>query len=202
MQNGICKLCEKDSNLQNSHLIPASVYKRLQSRTAPNPNPVLIKPGTAFQTSRQTTTYLLCSVCENVLNSKGEKQVLPLLAKEDLTFPLYDLIIKVPPDCVLEKIVAYAAARNPEIPVQALTHFALGTFWKASVHHWHGNDTNLQINLGPCEKSIRLFVRDPEKTNFRFYVPGIQFRTFGRKICGERHMFRKHSFASCLYPGY
>ena len=161
MRRGSCKLCDRDTDLLDSHLIPAAIYKRLKSPTSPNPNPLLIRSGSAVQTSRQTKTYLLCGDCEKLLNENGERQVLPLLANIDQTFPLYDLVTKVAPDTATDEVTAYAAARNPDIPVSALAHFALGIFWKASVHHWHGSDEDPLIELGPYQKKLGRFVREP-----------------------------------------
>jgi hypothetical protein len=166
MQQGLCKLCGKDSLLEDSHLVPAAVYRLLRSSISANPNPVFITARGAVQTSGQAKTYLLCRSCEDILSSEGERRVLPLLAREDKTFPLYDLLMKVSPDLITENVTAYAAARNPQIPVEALTHFALGIFWKASVHHWHGSKTENQIILGPYEQKIRSFIREPRKNPF------------------------------------
>lgn len=159
-------MCGQDSDLQDSHLLPSAVYKRLKSATASNPNPVLIRSGSAYQTSRQTKTYLLCANCENFINTAGEKQVLPLLANANQTFPLYDLLLKIAPDTITGSITAYAAARNPEIPILAVTHFALSILWKASVHHWHGIDDDPLIELGPYEEKLRNFVREPQERSF------------------------------------
>jgi hypothetical protein len=100
---GLCKLCGRDSCLEDSHLIPAAVYRLLRSSISVNPNPVFITSQGAVQTSRQAKTYLLCRNCEELLNSEGESQVLPLLAREDKTFPLYDLLLKGSPDLITEK---------------------------------------------------------------------------------------------------
>jgi hypothetical protein len=166
MRHGSCRLCGRDSLLEDSHLVPAAVYRLLHSPVSPNPNPVFITSRGAVQTSRQTKTYLLCRRCEDIFSAEGEKHITPLLAKEDKSFPLFDLLIRVPPDLITEKATAYAAIRNPNIPVEALTHFALGIFWKASVHHWQGSKTENQIQLGPYEEKIRLFIREPRRVPF------------------------------------
>jgi len=45
----------------------------------------------------------------------------------------------------------YAAFRNPEIEVDKLIHFAMGVYWKASVHSWTGSSRNRASNSGPIE---------------------------------------------------
>lgn len=154
-------MCLRAGLLENSHLIPASVYKRFYSQNAPNPNPMLISSRGFVQTSRQTKAYLLCSDCESLLNREGERWVLPLIANPDQSFPLYDILARVPPDSILPEITAFAAVRNSEINVQALTHFALGIFWKAAVHYWIGGKKETQIKLGPYEERLREFVHSP-----------------------------------------
>jgi hypothetical protein len=155
VKHGICKLCGHEGDLLNSHLMPASAYRPLTAPDSPNPNPVLIRAGTSYQTSRQTTAPLLCRGCEQVLNQMGERRVIPLLAKRDLSSPIYELLAKMPWDVNWEGMTAYSAAKNAEIPVEAIAHFALGVFWKASVHSWHAADNDPLINLGPYEKPLR-----------------------------------------------
>ena len=56
-------------------------------------------------------------------------------------------------------MIVYRAAKNPEIKVDKLTHFALGMFWKASVHSWSGTATAPRIGLGPYSEEIRAWLR-------------------------------------------
>lgn len=163
---GICKLCLQSRLLQRSHLLPAAVYKRLYSQKAANPNPLLISSAAIVQTSRQTQTWLLCTDCEDVLNRRGERWLLPLIANADKTFLLYDRLSKIQPDVVLPKFTAYAAVKSSEINVNALTHFALGIFWKASVHSWRSQNPETQINLGPYQESLRNYVLHSSSDNF------------------------------------
>ena len=61
---------------------------------------------------------------------------------------MYDLLQKVPPDFAETHLAGYAASPNPDIEVEKLTHFALGVFWKASVHSWRKNENENLIELG------------------------------------------------------
>jgi hypothetical protein len=121
--------------------------------------PIKFGAGFVMPTDRQTQDYLLCEDCEDVLNNGGERWILGKLATWERTFPLYDLLTKVPPlfDEVGEAV--YLAAQNPEIEVEKITHFALGLFWKASVHSWRGNTTDPRIDLGPYSEDIRHWLR-------------------------------------------
>ena len=91
-------------------------------------------------TDRQTQDFLLCEDCEGVLNSGGERWILDKLATWERTFPLYDLLTKVP--CLFDEdgMAVYLEVQNPEIEVEKLTHFALGLFWKLLCIHGGGYD--------------------------------------------------------------
>jgi hypothetical protein len=112
-----------------------------------------------MQTSRQLQHRLLCGGCENLLNNGGERWLLPLLATIDKKFPLLDIIEKLPPDLTDTEGRGYAASRNPEVKVDKLIHFAMGVFWKASVHSWRGDRKEPQIELGPYRDDVRVFLR-------------------------------------------
>jgi hypothetical protein len=84
---------------------------------------------------------------------------LPLLAKSDGTFPLYEILVKHTPEAALGDSARYAAANNPEIDVAKLTHFAMGIFWKASVHSWSGERTGPLIDLGIYGERVRRFLK-------------------------------------------
>jgi len=166
MKSGTCKLCATVRDLQDSHLIPAAVYKTLNEPAATNPNPVLIKSGTSFQTSKQSKMRLLCSACEQSLNAHGERQIIPLLAKRDLSSPLYELVAAGKPELEIDSITAYAAAQIAGFPTAALAHFAMGIFWKASIHSWHAAGGDPLIELGPYGEPLREYVHAPEKSPF------------------------------------
>jgi hypothetical protein len=102
-----------------------------------------------------------------MLSREGESWALPLLARIDGAFPLFDFLKKVSPDVEDGDIAAYAASRNPEIDSPKLVHFAMGIFWKASIHSWRGGETVPLIDLGKYGKPLRVFLRGeapfPEK---------------------------------------
>lgn len=87
-----------------------------------------------MQTSRQHQHPLLRLECEDVLNKGGENWLIPLLATIDKKFPLLDIIEQLEPDEVDTEGSMFAASRNPAIEVDKIIHFAMGVFWKASVH--------------------------------------------------------------------
>ncbi len=73
MPRGICKLCQRLRNLQESHLIPRALYAMSRDPTDKNPHPVIITAAVAMRTSRQVKDYILCKKCEQLFNDNGER---------------------------------------------------------------------------------------------------------------------------------
>lgn len=112
-----------------------------------------------MHTDRQLQDYLLCPRCEDILNKGGETWTIPKLATVRHNFPLYDSLTKCPPAGGDKGGALYSTANNPEIDVERLTHFAMGIFWKASVHPWKDREKSPMIQLGPYSDGIRLWLR-------------------------------------------
>jgi len=156
MPLGKCRMCLHDKVLVKSHLMPAALYDYCRKGEH---RPIKVGGGFVIPTDRQTQDYLLCEDCEGVLNDGGERWILDKLATWERTFPLYDVLTKVAPLFDEDGMVVYLAAQNPEIEVEKLTHFALGLFWKASVHSWREDTTYPRIDLGPYSEEIRKWLR-------------------------------------------
>jgi hypothetical protein len=156
MPLGKCKMCLLQKMLVSSHLMPAALYDYCRKGEH---SPIKVGGGFVTPTDRQTQDYLLCEDCEDILNRGGERWIADKLATWERTFPLYDLLTKVPPEFDEEGMVLYLGAKNPELKVDKLTHFALGLFWKASVHSWKGDTTDPRIELGPYSEAIRKWLR-------------------------------------------
>jgi hypothetical protein len=158
-------MCLQEKALVKSHLMPAALYDYCRKGEH---RPIKVGGGFVIPTDRQTQDYLLCADCEAVLNSGGEQWILDKLATWERTFPLYDLLTKVPPFFDEDGMVVYFADQNPAIEVEKLAHFALGLFWKASVHSWSGDTTYPRINLGPYSEELRKWLRG--QSTFPKYV--------------------------------
>lgn len=151
-----CPLCLEEKEVVTSHLIPQAMYDYCRTGDS---EPVMMTPRVVMQTSRQVQHPLLCQGCEDVLNKGGENWLLPLLATIDQRFPLLDILERFEPDAVDGELRMYAASRNPAIDVDKLIHFAMGVFWKASIHSWEGGNKAARIELGPYRESVRTFLR-------------------------------------------
>lgn len=203
----ICKLCLLEKALCESHLMPKGLYRFCRVADC---DPVLITNKIMRPTSRQTKRYLLCEGCEQLLNRNGEDWVLPKLATIEGEFPFYSLLQKQNPLFDEPNAIAYAVSNNADIDRGKLIHFALGIFWKASVHSWKQGSTAPRINLGLQSEDLRKFlkgeggfpqnmalilevspppvgaivfthpVRSINPEMFFFYVPGMFFRLCSR----------------------
>jgi hypothetical protein len=127
-----------------------------------------------MHTSRELQDLLLCKDCEEALNDGGESWLLPKLAEIDGRFPLLDILESGPPSYSSDGNIYYEATKNPEIPVEKITHFAMGVFWKASAHSWSGTEKNPLIQLGPYAEPLRLFLTGtgpyPDHMSLQVYV--------------------------------
>jgi hypothetical protein len=118
-------------------------------------HPFVYGGGVVRATSDQLQDELLCENCEQILNHGGEKWLVGKLCTPDRKFPLYDLLHRQAPLFTDSDGKTFAAGTNPDIDVQSISHFALGIFWKASIHPWEFG----AISLGPYADPIRTWLR-------------------------------------------
>ena len=155
MPNQKCPLCLKTKEVVSSHFMPGALSDFC---SPPGGHPIAITPGIILESGRQLQDYLFCKCCEDIFNKCGETWVLPLLARLDAPFPLYDILIKQAPIHVEGETKIFATALNPEIQADKLIHFAMGIFFKAAVHPWSGTRTEPWIDLGRYTEPIRTFL--------------------------------------------
>ena len=159
MKQGLCKLCLRTKQLQESHFLPAAVFRALLSPTERNPHPRFVSPNVTVDTSRQMKDYVLCFDCEQRFSKNGERWVLSHMARNS-SFPLQESLRKAPPIRSIPTLATYAAASIPEIDVDKLEYFALSVFWRAAVHDWgpvHEQEYQ-RLELGPYEETLRQFL--------------------------------------------
>jgi hypothetical protein len=156
-----CKLCLKSVvKLEDSHFLSKGIYRRLRDLTTENPNPMLLTPKGALQTSKQFKTRLLCSECEQRFSKHGETWVFARCLQADGTFPLAALLASRPPDVSVPTTPTrlYYAVGIPEINIEALTYFAASIFWRGAVHPWNSDGT-VPVSLGPFfEDELRQYL--------------------------------------------
>jgi hypothetical protein len=157
---GVCKLCLATKDLQNSHFIPAAMYKYVRDTdpTKKNRNPVLVTAKATTTTSKQVSDYVLCAGCEDLFNKNGENWMLKQVWNGK-RFPLGDRLRVALPLYTLENALAFSGAATG-IETEKLGYFALSVIWRAAVHQWatpFGGKTTV-LNLGAAEESIRKFL--------------------------------------------
>jgi hypothetical protein len=161
---GKCKLCLKQKQLQESHLMPSALY-------APG------KKGIQFATRSQSgqnpqhmKAHLLCSDCEQRFNRLGESEVLRWLApKARKQFPLHDRLRvalpcgEIPPQSVYNSTdVGYSVYNGNDVGLdtEKFAYFTLSVAWRRSIHEWINFDgTPLPpMNLGAFGEDMRKFL--------------------------------------------
>ena len=78
---GFCKLCLDEKELQRSHLIPKSVYKKSRSGDPNKPHPTVLSRRSSRQSSYQVMDYVFCSHCERSPIEK--KNVIPRIPNKN-----------------------------------------------------------------------------------------------------------------------
>lgn len=82
MVGGKCKLCLKEKDLQDGHLLPRALYRMARGGGAKgNQDPFVVTRQERKQRSHQTRDYLLCRDCEQLLSRNGEAYVMRLVTK-------------------------------------------------------------------------------------------------------------------------
>lgn len=150
-----CRLCfVEDVALQDSHLLPAGLYRRV--RGGPN-HPVLVTRTFSSSTSRQVRAHLLCSTCEQRFNSCGENWTIRNCWQREGSFPLQEGLAGATPFAEGAGTRVYLASHLPHLRVPDFVYFAASVFWRAAVHKWDVG-VGTPIPLGRYEEPLRRFL--------------------------------------------
>jgi hypothetical protein len=158
---GKCALCLLQKDLQKSHLIPRSMYKKIRTRGVGNNDPmVATSDGSKARTSYQYQDYLLCWDCEQRFRANGEDYAAQVTQTRG-RFPLLDTLNAAVADSEFKGLRAYSAASTPTIDRQRLAYFAISVFWRASIKTWYDvNDKEIRIELGSkYNEEVRRYLR-------------------------------------------
>jgi hypothetical protein len=158
MPQGQCKLCLKIKDLQDSHFMPASLYRATRNPGASNPNPTVMTSRGTVQTSQQMKDFLLCMDCEDLFNQQGERYVLGQVSRRG-RFPFLETLQKATPTKIAAGFTWYDIVAVPNVDREKLGYFALSVFWRAAVHVWRKPDPAPEpIDLGPYEETLRKYL--------------------------------------------
>src|ERR1700741_40592 len=166
----LCPMCGLVKPVACSHLISRSPYDHVDDGVT---SPILVGDGYVMPTDRQIQDYLPCDGCEDILSKGGD------MLKAGGGF-----------HAAGEGEGIYYAAKNPDIHVEKIIHFAMGIFWKAGVHSWKGGAATSRRSNRPSEfPATDAFVRwamqfllRPSRCSLRT----LRLRQVGlRAICGS-----------------
>lgn len=161
----MCGLCLQHKELQNSHLLPAAIYRQFRDPSAEfGPNPVLVSRTRAFTSSVQVSSPFLCSDCELRFSVDGENYVVTQCANRNGSFKLRQLLQTVSPliDNKKHQFSAYNIQGLLGDKVEQYLYFSASVFWRASAHSWKiGGGQVGKISLG-----------DKYQEQFRLYLLG------------------------------
>ena len=154
-----CALCLQMRELCDSHVIPAGFYRILRAGATRGTDPVLVHKTTAFRSSDQARSHLLCSDCENRFNRGCEDWVLKNCWRSSTSFPLHAALMS---DKALfddGDICAYAGKTVPGVDVDKLIYFGVSVFWRASARAPRlGRVKEERLRLGPYENALRIYL--------------------------------------------
>ena len=152
MQQGICKLCLRERQLQASHLIPRALYKKARGTgKTGNQDPTVVTLDRRWQSSFQPKDYVLCRQCEARFSEHGEHYTMGLVSQQDGTFPLLDMLSNAPRRLPGPARTIYTIKDTPNIDRERLAYFAMSVFWRASVHTWSTDKASQRSFFAPSE---------------------------------------------------
>ena len=133
---GECGLCAAKKPLQKSHLLPSAIYRTFLA--ADQTDPIYVKGGQYWRTSKQVRTHFLCSECEERFNTRGERRVIREILTRGGSFPLLNKVKSLGNSLgqVRHGLAYPSGALGPLTP--ALTYFAASVFWRATATEWPG----------------------------------------------------------------
>jgi len=161
MSLGICRLCLEVAHLENSHLLPKSLYKLIKRADGGDDHPVVVSRETALETSKQVSDYLLCKNCEHRFNVGGEKWIIENCWRNETEFPIQEALHAFTPEPgTAVDLAAYRTDGVAGVEPQRLVFFAASVFWRAAAHHWGGPASYypVRLDLGPYREELRLYL--------------------------------------------
>ncbi len=197
-RSGACKLCGDAGPLEDSHIIPRWVYRRV-SRLNPGEsgsNPVHVGDGRSMLRPTQLKEYLLCKRCEARIKP-WEDCVAAISLQEDDRFPALEAATPFVGNVGDPLILADAST----LDIEKLVRFAVSVIWRASV-----SSKVPEVKLGRHEEGVAAYLRDdsapfPEHARLRLeLIRPMSEARFDRSVWGpythrdDLHLVRVHSF--------
>jgi hypothetical protein len=122
--------------LQDSHLLPKSLYRFVRAKTKGNTSPIVVARDAAWNTDKQITKPLLCFDCEQRFSKNGENWTLRQILRGEKSFRLLDMLKASTPIMTKADRALYALDNLAELRAQDLLYFALSVFWRGAATDW------------------------------------------------------------------
>lgn len=176
---GVCRLCKRTGELQDSHYLPRALFlKVIQSRQPHISAPVVVDAGnqSAVYTNYQPTQHLLCASCETRFSIRGEDPVARCCYDNEETFPLRDALDGQEPSGRWDGGAFYRGSDvDGVVDVPSLAHFALGVYWRGAAASWRHPYHRFHQALGrKYSEDFRRYLLGeapfPQKTLLNLYV--------------------------------
>lgn len=139
---GMCALCRSDAELQNSHFVPAALFKSVIQACSPYAEaPVMVDviENSAVQINAQFSKHLLCSSCEGRFSQNGEDHVISNTVRNNGEFRLRDALKSTERSLSNNgRSIFLGGELPPELRATAYYYFFVSILWRASVTDWPG----------------------------------------------------------------
>ena len=155
----MCKLCLKERDLQDSHLLPSAVWRRLNEPGPKLHPPILMTEKVALTTSQQIHDYVLCRDCEQLLNKNGEHYTISQMHGKR-GFPLLRRLRGAQAIASAGTVRSYCGAAIG-VDTEKLAYFGLSVVWRAGAHEWknsYSDKPTYSIDLGPFLEPMRRYL--------------------------------------------
>jgi len=204
-----CALCLVKKPLMESHIIPAALYRLVQKGPTPDSvhqDPVVVSNGAAIQTSRQFKVKLLCESCEELLNKKGETQVIAQCFRQRGVFELRKQLERESPSLHNADSKWYSGSALGLVDPEVYRYFAMSVFFKSSVTERSAVGPNEYCHaLGKkYEETLRRYLLDqegfPKQAFLCVFVDSdtdpiaVPIAVISHPLCKREHGYRVHEF--------
>ena len=144
---GICGLCNKDSILKDSHLMPKSIYKAIRNSYSEGGVVVGKKFNNSIgYTDHQIKKHLLCDSCESRFSEYGENAVTPECYRREGKFKLLTKLDNLEPIKEIQDEQWFKP--NDYINSNHYLYFALSIIWRAAKGGKWGDGMDYSKSLG------------------------------------------------------
>ncbi len=143
-----CRLCRNVTELQNSHFLPAAMYKHMHF-PGDTSHIIMDRQNLAVKnprTSKQVRDHILCVECEDRFSKGGERWVMTNGFHPSGSVPLQAALMNATPAHHATDFSAYPGTATPGVELEPLVYFAASVFWRAAVHDW--GDAGYRLQLG------------------------------------------------------